>query len=330
MKLQFPAWRTVTLALLALAFLAACATRPPLAPYRFALIGDTQYNAGEEARFPALLDAISRENVAFVVHVGDFKAGSNSLCTDELFQRRYQEFDRSAHPFIFLPGDNEWVDCRRPTNGSYAPLERLDKLRALFFAKPESLGKTRRAVMRQADVFANDPVLRRYSENLMWVHAGVVYVSVNVQGSNDNRGFTDADDAEWSERLSANTRWITHAMTRARAGDITAIVLFLQANPGFEESPSLVEKSAYKPFLESFEAQARAFEKPILFAHGDTHTFRTGPYTSPLDKRALPNVKRVEGYGSPFVNWVNVTVDTSNRSNPFAISSGNFQAVPPN
>ncbi|MEI6737204.1 MAG: hypothetical protein WCL29_01855, partial [Pseudomonadota bacterium] len=65
--------------------------------------------------------------------------------------------------------------------------------------------------------------------------------------------------------------------------------------------------------------------KPILFAHGDSHQYRIDrPYKSPIDKRPLPNVTRVEGYGTPNVNWVHITIDQSNRATPFYIESGNF------
>jgi hypothetical protein len=45
-------------------------------------------------------------------------------------------------PFIFVPGDNEWTDCERLSNGAYDPLERLGKLRRLFWEDEFSLGKT--------------------------------------------------------------------------------------------------------------------------------------------------------------------------------------------
>jgi hypothetical protein len=103
------------------------------------------------------------------------------------------------------------------------------------------------------------------------------------------------------------------------------MVMFLQANPGFEEPPTAVAKSAYVPFLQAFEREIEKFGKPTLFVHGDTHEFRVDrPYRSPLNKRAIENVTRVEGYGSPRVNWVRIGVDENNRQQPFQISSGEF------
>ena len=70
--------------------LSACETIPRSERvFSFALIGDQQYDQREELLFPQLLGAINETDVKFVVHVGDFKAGSNVLCTDELYVARH-------------------------------------------------------------------------------------------------------------------------------------------------------------------------------------------------------------------------------------------------
>ncbi len=310
--------------------LAGCATRADgPGTFQFGLFGDLQYNAYEEQQFPLLLAAMNRERLAFVVHVGDFKAGSNAPCTDALFHQRYQELNQSKHALIYTPGDNEWVDCRRPTNGVMNPLERLSKLREIFFREPTSLGQSALRLTPQSAAFADDAVLSRYRENTLWVHGGVVFATLNIQGSNDNVGFDRANDAEQGERTHANLAWLKFAMQRASSADMVGLAIFLQANPGFEASPATVAKSAFVPFLQAFEREAVTFGKPILFAHGDTHQFRIDqPYQSPLDRRPLANVTRVEGYGSPNVNWVRVRVDANNRARPFLVESGNFVPTP--
>lgn len=320
-----------SIAAVAAVLLSGCATQSSQAPssnaFSIAVIGDLQYNAEEERLFPLLLQRIDREPVKFVVHLGDFKAGSNSPCTDALFLKRRTEFNQSRHPFIYTTGDNDWVDCRRPTNGPMDPLERLQKLREVFFSQPTSLGQTRIALERQSDVFATDPVLRAYSDNLMWEHNGFVFVTLNIQGSNDNAGFDAASDAEQRLRERANTAWLDRAMARAAKNEFTGLVLFMQANVGFENSVAEVTRSAYAPFLRHFEAAARRFAKPILFTHGDTHKFRVDrPFVNPLNKQTLENVIRLEGHGSTRVNWVRVTLDPANRSTPFAIENGGFTA----
>ena len=309
-----------------LVLLVGCATRPPVpSAFSFALMGDQQYNAREEALFPQMLDAVSKEQLEFVVHVGDFKAGGNAPCTDALFMQRKTEFNRSRHAFIYTPGDNDWVDCRRTSNGASDPLERLAKLREVFFSESRSLGQNTIALAQQSEMFHGDPVIARYRENAMWLQGGIVFATFNIQGSNDNFGFDDANDREHEARTRANIEWLNVAIKRAQEPDIAGVAIFLQANPGFEEQPADVAKSGFRLFLEAFEARATSLGKPILFAHGDTHQYRVDrPYLSPLDKRPIPNVTRVETFGSPVVNWVKITVDPNLKNGLFFIQPGGF------
>src|SRR5262245_16406747 len=109
--------------------------------FTFGLIGDMPYGPEGEAKFPNIIADINADkSLSFVVHDGDFKNGS-SLCSDTVFQNRFDLFNQFNAPFIYVPGDNEWTDCHRANNGSYDPLERLALLRVLFFPTDQSLGK---------------------------------------------------------------------------------------------------------------------------------------------------------------------------------------------
>ena len=92
--------------------------------WQFALIGDVPYSRHERRELPRMLEAIAESNAAFVAHIGDIKHGQ-ARCDDEVFLDRRQLFDASRLPFVFVPGDNEWSDCNRLSNGAYDPLERL-------------------------------------------------------------------------------------------------------------------------------------------------------------------------------------------------------------
>ena len=321
------AGRLPILLLAALALLAGgCATQTPASrAFSFALMGDVQYTSYEQKQFPLLLDAISAEQLAFVVHIGDFKAGSDAPCTDQLYATRLAELNQSRHALVFTPGDNDWVDCRRASNGRDQPLERLQKIRQLFFATPFALGANPLPLLRQSAADAGDPVLRRYVENAMWEHNGVVFLTLNIQGSNDNLGFDTASDREHAERTRANIAWLKRATAKAREHDISGLAVFLQANPGFEQPPAQVRMSGFAEFLATFEDEARRLAKPVLFAHGDTHQFRVDrPYISPLDRQPVANVMRVETFGSPWFDWVRVSVDASSPDGMFRVSAGGY------
>jgi hypothetical protein len=233
-----------------LLLLAGCASKPT-GVWSFGLIGDLQYNVFEEQQFPHLIEAMNKEHLAFVVHVGDFKAGSNAPCTDALFASRKADFERSAHPFILLPGDNDWVDCRRDSNGRMDPLERLNALRRLFYATPESLGLRRMRLERQSDAGGE---FAAYAENTRWTMGGVVFVGLNIQASNDNVGFDAACDAEQKVRTRANIAWTKEAFRLAHTTGALGVAIFMQTNPGFEEPPEVVRASAFRTFFEAFEA----------------------------------------------------------------------------
>ncbi len=307
--------------------LGGCATPTPQSrDFSFAFLADTQYNEREERAFANMLAALNKEQFAFVVHGGDFKAGSNAPCTDAIFTRRLAEYQQSENPFIFIPGDNDWVDCQRASNGSQDPLERLAKLRELFYRDDQSIGKRRIPVERQGAPTALDSTVRsvsmHYPENMRWQKNGIVFFTVNVQGSNDNVGFTATSDAEQRQRETSNIAWMHTAFEIAQRENAVGVVMFLQANPGFEEPLAKVARSAYLPFLRAFEATATAWNKPVMFAHGDTHQFRLLPYESPIDRKRIGNVTRLETFGSPHTNWVRVNVRPNNTQAPFEVVLG--------
>src|SRR5947209_3177555 len=109
---------------------ASCAVSPPSPRgFVFGVMGDTPYNDREEPRFVEMIRRMDAEPLAFAIHVGDIKAGSGARCSDALYARRLAQFNASAHPLIYTPGDNEWTDCRRRSNGADDPLERLARIR---------------------------------------------------------------------------------------------------------------------------------------------------------------------------------------------------------
>ena len=116
------------------AFLAVVAVTAQAAePFSFGVFGDTPYNGFERRHLPALIAEMDAEPLKVVIHDGDLKSGGER-CDDALFNERLAVFQTSRHPFVFVPGDNDWTDCHRSSNGAYDPLERLDRLRQLFFA----------------------------------------------------------------------------------------------------------------------------------------------------------------------------------------------------
>jgi len=272
--------------------------------FSFAVIGDTPYFPVEQQGFATILRELDAQPLAFVVHVGDIKLARAS-CSDTLFAARRALFDASRHPFVFIPGDNEWTDCH--ASGS-DPLERLAALRRIFYRDELSLGQHRIAVERQS----SDPRHAEYRENVRWEHGRVLFVGLNVPGSNNNLGRTAEMDGEHQRRMSAVFDWLDEAVALAERREAAALVILLHADPVFEgNSPRFRgAPDGYAELRGVLRAQALRLARPVLLAHGDTHAFRLDqPLRDTVSGAPLSNFTRLEVPGSPAAEAVVVDVD---------------------
>jgi len=272
--------------------------------FSFAVIGDTPYHFSEEWRFAEMLKDINKEDLAFVVHVGDFKSG-DSPCSDELFAQRLQQFQSVRHPFIFVPGDNEWTDCHR---SGADPLERLAKLREMFYPNDDSLGERKLKLERQSA----DPRFAEYRENVRWSIGSALFIGLNIPGSNNNLGRTPQMDAEYARRGLANADWLARGFDLAKKNGHAAVFVAIQANPRFERASRRSANAAdgYAQFRQELLAHALAFGKPVILVHGDTHRYRVDqPLVDPATQKPVERFTRIESFGSPYVDWIRVSVD---------------------
>ena len=291
--------------------------------FAFALIGDHPYDAMQAAKVPTLFAALDAAEIEFVIHDGDFKSGS-SLCDDATFLDRYHLFQSSAHPFIYLFGDNEWTDCHRSGAGGFDPVERLAKLRRMFTQGPMSLGKKVLPLTRQSE----DPRYATFRENVRWLYGNVVFVGFNIPGGNNNfppyaatlsEQQQAANLAEAEERNQANLAWLREAFAVATQNHLRGVLLVLQANMfALPPLPPGAKRDGYHSFLAALENEVYSFGKPVVLVHGDSHHFRIDrPFPQPIDPNSkrnvrLPNFTRVETFGSPEVHWVRGIVDEKN------------------
>lgn len=312
-------WRWMAAACL---LAAGCATRPPHPDaFSFAVMGDTQYNAREEQAFVEMLERMGREDLAFVVHVGDIMGGVE--CTDALYRRRRAEFDASAHPFIYTPGDNEWTDCRQRRRGARDPVERLARLREIFFPDRWSLGRKRIETFAQDQCIEPDCRCGAVPENRFWSRGGVRFVTLSVPGSENNQGYDARSDEEARCRNEANRRWLEQAVRASERSETIALVILLQANPWDSK------RNTYRDLLRQVEAAWRRVRKPVLFVHGDSHNQRVDtPFTDSLGNTLL-GITRLETFGSPFIGWIRVSVDPDDPQ-VFGFEPKLHKLVPPN
>jgi hypothetical protein len=334
-----PRIRAKPIVLLCALFITGCATVQPdvdrqTGRFEIGLIGDLPYNAEDERKFPNLIEDMNNANLAFVVHDGDFQADFRGYrdgsipCSDETFNKRKQLAQSFKHPFILTPGDNDWTDCHHVKPTSFDPLERLAKLREIFFSGDQSLGQRTLTVARQS----KDPKYSKFPENLRWTYGDVLFVTLHVVGSENNFGRTREMDAEYAERNAADLVWLREGFDFAKRNGTKAIMLITQANPGFQNSwpevrfrrymlgspikqPEKKTKTGYDDFLAALETETLAFTKPVVLVHGDSHIFRIDqPLLTSNTGRVIENFTRVETFGTPDVHWIRVIVDSSDPS----------------
>ncbi len=265
------------------------------------VLGDVPYIPSQFDAFPAWVADINADaDVESAVHLGDIKSGS-TVCSDEYYAAIAGFFALFADPLVYTPGDNEWTDCHRLNNGAYNPLERLAKLRAVFFPEPNSTLGKKTHVRSQAG----------YAENVQWKEAKVVFSAVHVVGSNNSlapwtgqAAPTPEQLAEANARIAASSAWIDDAFDKAEKTKARGVVVMMQADTFIGDNENA---AGFVAILDRLEERAAAYGKPVLLLQGDTHDFLVD---APL--AGAPNLTRIVVEGAETANeWLKVTVDPS-------------------
>ena len=287
--------------------------------FSFVALGDLPYGPDETAgvKYRQLITQINALNPEFSIHVGDFKAGS-AHCSDEEFARQRKHFDLFKGALIYTPGDNDWTDCGRKSNGSYDPLERLEKLRLQFFKPDSSLGQAPLPLVTQGKVM---PTYSTFIENQRWQFSNTLFTTVHIVGS-DNRFAPNNAEAEKEllARDQANIAWMKEAFRIAASQKLKTLVFAFQADVirGMSRSGTWAEKTGFHASIEqTLLPLAKDFKGSVLIVHGDSHNFEFDQAFL-LNSQVLKNVYRLEVPGAKTTGAVSVTVDEGSVK-PFSV-----------
>ncbi|GAA1283559.1 hypothetical protein Psi02_30130 [Planotetraspora silvatica] len=270
--------------------------------YEIALIGDMPYGDIGRAQFPRVIDEINADHgIAFTVFDGDIKNGSER-CDQPPYDLAVKNFASFRRPLVYVPGDNEWTDCDRASNGGYDANERLALVRKMFAAKPYSLGRQTLKLDRQSSAFP---------ENVRWQYGAVTYLGLNIPGSDNNAPQFDAtgkqvdgDQTEYTVRNAANLDWLDKGFAAAKAAHSKAIVIVLQADMWTTEPTAHFADTKRKLAQLSI-----AFPGQILLVNGDSHVLKIDKPLTDANDQAIQNVTRVQTFGSAQNHWVSAEID---------------------
>jgi len=297
---------------------------PSKSAYTVALFGDVPYGAAGRAEYPGLIQDVNNAKVAFSVFDGDLKAGGDGACTDQLYTQSLDWFNSFSRPVVVTPGDNDWTDCwgrYGPGTGGFDPEERLDHERQVFFPTDQSLGQHTMTVERES----SDPGYSAYSENARWTAGQVMYLTLNVQGSNDNLPHSGVDGetrsdaeiarqaAEHQARERANIHWLDESYTLAAERGLQGVMVIWQADPNFNNEYKL-EPDQYDGYAEIVPALRRdviAFNGESALIHGDSHYFKLDKPLNYDNGQVVAKFTRVETFGAANTHWVAATVDSA-------------------
>ena len=296
--------------------------------YTIGLFGDMPYNDLGRSQYPALLADINAHHVAFSVFDGDLKAGGDGPCADGLYRTAIANFNTLERPLVWVPGDNDWTDCwgrYGPGTLPYSdPLERLAFERLLFTSTDQSLGQRTLTLTRQSSEGGADAL---YSENVRWQYGPVVYIGVNVQGSNDNYPYAGVDGetrpqieidrqrAEEVARKAAVLRWLHEGFAYAANAGARGVMVIWQADPNFNNDQHLDDPrsgDAYPDYVNALRAETLTFAGQVVLVHGDGHYFKMDKPINGPGTGVLANFTRVETFGARNTHWVSATIDPGN------------------
>lgn len=246
--------RLVKLAAVLLAALAAhgapAASKKDADSHQFGVIGHSFHNGGSEARLKQSIADESEAALAFVVATGI--KGVDEPCSDKLYARRRELFDDARRPMIVLPSASDWSECKNSAGRSDA-IERLNRVRELFFSEPASLGAHKLALTR----LSASAKFRSYAENAHWQVGDVLYATVNLPANNNHFRPEAGRNSEFEDRMVANRFWLNRLFAMAKREKLDAIVLFSEG-----DVKALTQQTGLRALLGRSSGKLDGFDEP--------------------------------------------------------------------
>ncbi|MES2295884.1 MAG: hypothetical protein V4582_02530 [Pseudomonadota bacterium] len=235
--------------------------------YQFGVIGHSFKNGGDEAQLRRAIVDTGSDALAFVVATGI--KGPEEPCSDTLYAARRALFDEAERPTIVAPAASDWSMCSN-SEGRTIAVERLNRLRELFYTDASSLGAHKLALTR----LSNSRKFRGYAENAYWESGKVLYATINLPANNNHFRPEAGRNSEFEDRLVANRAWLNRLLALAQGKRFEGMVLFSDGDALARPAPGPHKRDGYAETRHLIEALGQKFGGKLLLvdcaeaAHG--------------------------------------------------------------
>jgi len=252
-------------------------------PVIFSVMGDVPRNEEEKVNLQEQIRQHNQQSSAqFVFHVGDIKSGSTP-CDEDNYILVADYLKQLTVPVFIVPGDNEWNDCEYPVQAW--------NFWEQYFMAFDQNWDIPFEVQRQ----------NGYPVNSAFVQQNVLFIALNLVGGRIH------DQVEWDAMQQNAVDWIGQQLQQKK---LFAAVIIAQANPD--------EK--HKLFMDQFLPLVKAFDRPIVFIHGDGHHWLHD------DPWLVPNLIRVQVDKGGIADPLQVTI-SGNKAKTFKFERFPFKEI---
>lgn len=292
---------------------------------KFAVFGDMPYDAKaandstisdkdvlEKDIIPRLKENAKSKTLDFLVHVGDFGRPEAvylhkpefSSCSEQGRKRAFDQMERTDLPYIYTPGDNDWIDCMR-AGFDFHDVKAIKNKLIKSYINNKSINSAKSLNIEHTESEAN----------VTWNLKGVRFATLHMIGSdNGYAGHTGSWD-EVETRQKQNLKTLAKVFEDARNENSSAVVIFFHVDAfvgGADESRTLeqicYDNQYYSEFCKQLKSKTIDFGKPVLIVHGDTNAYC---YDKPFGDRV--NLFRLNTTGDFAKIDANiVTINTNN------------------
>ncbi|MFT5533368.1 MAG: hypothetical protein ACI8WM_002257 [Burkholderiaceae bacterium] len=198
-------------------------------------------------------------NLAFVV-VNGIKA-VDAQCSDEIYLERKILLDSAKNGVIISLAGSDWTTCRN-TAGQSIAIERLTRLRDLFFTGEFSFGASKLPLVRQSGT----PKFRSYAENAHWEVGAIQFATINLPADNNHFLAAAGRNSEYEDRQIANHAWLQRLIANATYRKLPALVLFCDGNLLLPKKNS-PHRDGFAQLRGQLKQMASSYPGKILLVH---------------------------------------------------------------